>query len=567
MVLDAAGSDRYWTDLERHQGDPPNGDVKLIWEMGRFGWAFTLGRAYRVSDDERYPLAFWELLESFIDANPPYFGSHWTSAQEVALRLMALSFSAQVFNRSIHSTAERKVRLGRAIAFHAARIPPSMSYARAQGNNHLLVEAVGLYTAGVILHSHPDAVCWLRIGWRWSNKALLDQIAADGSYVQQSTNYHRLMLQAALCLHTLAISNGDVFSEITHQRLAQAVRWLYKLLDSQSGRVPNLGPNDGAYILPLSECPFHDYRPVLQAASQAFIGDPFFEPGLWDELALWLPGQAAKNKSKSGQQRSVSMRDRKDSCQPLVLYSQNSWAYLRAANFKHRPGHADQLHMDLWCRGLNVASDAGTYLYNAEQPWDNALSSTFVHNTVSVDGQDQMTRAGRFLWLDWAQARDIMLEKPADGSWLRAAAWHDGYRRLGVSHRRAVTAFQDDRWLVEDTLTSTGLPAGEQSRLFIARLHWLLPDWPWSLSETSAKARLELLSPNGPLSISMSWQAASPPSVQLVRAGELLAGTGPVSPVSGWYSPAYGSKQPALSLSVALESHLPLAFETEWNFN
>ena len=33
----------------------------------------------------------------------------------------------------------------------------------------------------------------------------------------------------------------------------------------------------------------------------------------------------------------------------------------------------DQLHLDLWWRGLNIAQDAGTYLYNADPPWDNPL--------------------------------------------------------------------------------------------------------------------------------------------------------------------------------------------------
>jgi len=28
-----------------------------------------------------------------------------------------------------------------------------------------------------------------------------------------------------------------------------------------------------------------------------------------------------------------------------------------------------------------------------------------VHNSLTVDGQDPMQRAGRFLWLRWAQAR------------------------------------------------------------------------------------------------------------------------------------------------------------------
>jgi len=88
-----------------------------------------------------------ERLEQFLAANPPYLGLNWVSAQEAALRLLALSFAWQVFADSANSHAGRVGLLARSIAFHAARIPPTLPYSRSQNNNHLLSEAVGLYTA------------------------------------------------------------------------------------------------------------------------------------------------------------------------------------------------------------------------------------------------------------------------------------------------------------------------------------------------------------------------------------------------------------------------------------
>ncbi|MRR32281.1 hypothetical protein EG834_18575, partial [bacterium] len=76
------------------------------------------------------------------------------------------------------------------------------------------------------------------------------------------------------------------------------------------------------------------------------------------------------------------------------------WGTLRAVTFHARPAHADQLNVDLWWHGRNIAQDAGTYLYNAPPPWDNTLGKTYVHNTLTVNGMDQMERAGKFLWLD-----------------------------------------------------------------------------------------------------------------------------------------------------------------------
>src|SRR5262249_52646349 len=78
-------------------------------------------------------------------------------------------------------------------------------------------------------------------------------------------------------------------------------------------------------------------------------------------------------------------------------------AFFRCVDYLDRPGHADQLHLDLWWDGVNLACDAGTYLYNGLPPWNNSLAFTRVHNTVTLDGQDQMTRASRFLWVRWAR--------------------------------------------------------------------------------------------------------------------------------------------------------------------
>jgi hypothetical protein len=536
-----------------------SGDIKFTWEPARFSWAFTLGHAYHLTGDERYPAAFWRYYEIFQQANPVNLGSNWESGQEVALRLIAFAFAAQIFAPSKHSTADRQSALAQSIADHAARIPPTLIYARAQNNNHLLSEAAGLITASLWLPDHPRAPHWSKLGWKWINRGLQSQIAEDGSYMQQSSNYHRVMLQLALWVDQLRNAEGrkqkfeGETPDLLSPNLQRATRWLLNLCDPESGQVPNLGPNDGAYIMPLTVLPFADYRPVLQAASQAFLGEAAFKPGPWDEMGLWL---------NSGYRPStIDHRSSSIDHPPLsIVRSPHSWAYLRAAHFFNRPGHADQLHLDLWWRGLNVAQDAGAYRYNAEPPWDNTLVHTAVHNTVMIDDCQQMVPAGRFLYLDWAQAEVLDSEHAKDGSWERISAQQDGYRKLGVIHQRTVTAFSDDHWLIEDCL----LPSSHSSisTPHTARLHWLLPDWKFELLE--ADCGLQVASPQG--SFTLVIRAQIEKSLQLIRAGELLHGRNDFSPTWGWVSPTYGVKQPALSFSVTVEGVLPIVFVTEWRF-
>lgn len=577
LVLAPEGQLAHWTEYELGTEGTQERDIKRTWEPARFGWAYTLARAYQLSGDERCPAAFWAYAEQFLEANPPYLGPNWVSAQEAALRLVAFAFCLQVFAPSPETTPERGLHLQQSITAHAARIPPSLAYARSQNNNHLLTEAAGLYTAALALPNHAQAKRWQALGLQWFKRGLLSQIAEDGTYVQHSTNYHRLMLQISLWMDALTRRQGQALSLPVQGRMAVATRWLLALLDPAEGRVPNLGPNDGAYIFPFSICPFNDYRPVLAAAASAFLDKRPFPPGPWDEMGLWF-GVAAQGIGEKGKVISSPIPSPLSPASPHVIRTPQSWAYLRAARFTSRPGHADQLHLDLWWRGINVAQDAGTYLYNAPSPWDNALVHTAVHNTITVDGQDQMTPAGRFLFLDWAQGQVLSQGRSGGTAWERLVAQHDGYRRLGIYHRRAVEQ-QGGRWLVTDTLLpadratesaySNLQPVVGRLRPVSCNLHWLLPDWRWEVQEDPAGmgCLLRLQSPYGWVDLRLSFPAAAlPPRLLLFRAGKLLYGKGEATPVDGWISPTYGSKEPALSASLLVSGTLPVTLTSEWQF-
>jgi hypothetical protein len=340
-------------------------------------------------------------------------------------------------------------------------------------------------------------------------------------------------------------------SEPALSQLGLATHWLLSLLDPESGCVPNLGANDGALILPLSTCGFADYRPVAQAAARAFLGHSL-PAGPWDEMSLWF---------------GLPRPERPPETQPYPgdhIYAPHSWGYLRAVNYKSRPSHADQLHFDLWWRGLNIARDAGTYLYNAPPPWDNRLAGTFVHNTVSVDGLEQMTRAGRFLYLDWPAAGSRRhFETDADHL-QRSSAWTEAYARLGLRHERFVTVYPDERWLVRDELRHAPLP-GQEAHAHVYRLHWLLPDWEWKRAESKERIEIRLKTPYGWMTLSVSSDAPLK-QVTLVRAAEYLHGSGAPDPVRGWVSPTYAHKLPALSLAIEVESFHDIVFTSQFLF-
>jgi hypothetical protein len=217
---------------------------------------------------------------------------------------------------------------------------------------------------------------------------------------------------------------------------------------------------------------------------------------------------------------------------------------LRAHKYRDRPAQADQLHLDLWWRGENIACDAGSYLYGGDPPWDNGLARTAVHNTITIAGRDQMTRAGRFLWLDWADAR-VGLDYQFGLKCAKAS--HDGFSKLGCTHERSVWWSEEDEfWIVLDEVT------GQGSRR--CRLHWLFPDHDYEIDES----RMHLDTPPGAFNV--TWFCSRDSQVSLARAGELVSGTGACDATRGWRSLYYAEKIPALSLAVEAES--PIKFVT-----
>ena len=585
--------EKHWTENESESGK----DLRLLWEQARFGWAFTLCRAYQFTGEPRYAAGVLELLLSWMESNPPNHGPHWGSGQESALRILALTFAWYALEDYLEAAQADAAQILLALAVHAERIPPTISYARAQRNNHLLSEAVGLYSVGLLMPWFKQASEWKRLGRKWLIQALDDQVFDDGGYIQYSTNYQRLALSAGLWAVRLAEIHAEPLPAQTLGELRKMTQFLLSLCDEQNGTPPNWGHNDGSNILPLSSGLQNDYRPVLQAACWQLLGAPAFGSGAWDEMSLWLGVRDQGQDERVGAGREILAEAPVDSTRVqslaagvdlpegggegrrsrlgdesgaaaaaetmatdfpdtglYLMRGATSWAMLRSARFAARPAHSDQLHMDLWWNGQNIARDAGTYRYTASPPWENAFSSAAAHNTLTADGREPMDRAGRFLWLNWSDARYLGRWQAEDESVQALAAEHP--LKGGLKHRRSVVQAGASMWIVLDELIGSGTST-EQHR---ARLAWSLVDWPWELDAQSLKLQGE----QGPVQVRLT---PGMDDIALYRAGKIVAGEKQPkedSDVLGWWSPTYGYKEPALTLVATVEGSLPLRLTSWW---
>jgi heparinase II/III-like protein len=545
VTAESVSPQQPWTQMRF--ASPAYGDLKFILEPSRFLFVYPLVRAYALSGDERFPRAFWNAVEDWARQSPPMAGPLWICGQECSLRIVALSFALHGFIQSPSTTNERVALLVSMIAAHAWRTAQTLGYARSQRSNHLMSEAVGLWTAGTLYPELREAQVWKNLGTHLLHEAVLDQITPEGISQQHSFNYQRMILHLLLWTVRLAeIHDGPLHEEI-RQRTQAAFDFMRTWVDPVSGLAPNYGSDDGSLILPLSPGAYRDFRPLLQLGA-AVLHRPAMKAGPWDEAASWFGVHpAAIEKAAPPPLPSAETGY-------FRLGDENSWALIRAGRYARRPFQADQLHVDLWWQGINLARDAGTYLYNGPAPWNNGLAGTAVHNTVTIDHLDQMRRAGRFLWVDWAQASGRSYSSQGQDCADRFEGEHDGYKRFGVMHRRMVQWLGGAGWVIVDDM----LGAGEHD----ARLHWLVPDLPYKVSDSF----FQIAFASGQSRIRWNIFADSTGDGAIIRAGVRVAGSSSVSVedahLLGWEAPTYGDLQPAISLVSETRSRLPVRFVT-----
>ena len=532
-----------WTHMRF--ASPVYGDLKFILEPSRFLFIYPLVRAYALSGDERFPQAFWNAVEDWARHSPPMTGPLWICGQECSLRILGWSFALHAFIHSPSTTNERVALLVSMIAAQAWRTAQTLGYARSQRSNHLISEAVGLWTTGTLYPELREAEVWRNLGAHLLREAVLDQITPEGVSQQHSFNYQRMILHLLLWTLRLAEIHGAPLHEDIRMRTGSAFDFMRLWVDPMSGHAPNYGSDDGSLIFPLAGGSHHDFRPLLQLGA-ALLSRPLLKPGPWDEAVLWFGAKPTAIEETSTNQPHASKTGY------FRLGNENSWALIRAGQYTRRPFQADQLHVDLWWQGINLARDAGTYLYNAPPPWNNGLAGTSVHNTVMVDHRDQMRRAGRFLWVDWAQASGRVYSRSGQACADRFEGEHDGYKRFGVKHRRTVQPLAGTGWVIVDDIEGTGVHD--------VRLHWLMADLPYEVLDSQFQVAFKL----GQSRARCSVFSSSPGNGTIIRGGAVVSGNSESADTKllGWESPTYGDLRPAVSLVYETRSRLPVRIVT-----
>ncbi|MDP3816907.1 heparinase II/III-family protein [Pseudomonas sp.] len=409
--------------------DPAVGDIKLIWEASRFDWVLAFAQHTRAGETASLEcLNVW--LSDWCAQNPPYKGANWKCGQEASIRVMHLAMAALILGQA-EASASGLLEL---VRLHLQRIAPTISYAMAQDNNHGTSEAAALFIGGSWLLSQgmAEGERWQRLGRKWLENRAARLIGADGSFSQYSLNYHRVMLDT-FCMVEVWRRYLDLprFSARWYARSLAAVQWQHAMVNAETGDGPNLGANDGARLLQLTDTDYRDFRPSVQLAMALFANArAYAEEGTWNLPLSWLGLDLPKAVADQPASRLF------DDGGFAVLRRGTAMVMLRYPRFRFRPSQADALHVDLWLGGRNLLRDAGTFSYNTDPLWLEYFPGTASHNTVQFDDRDQMPRLSRFLFGDWLKTSYIESLHEQDGAATFAAGYRDGQKACHNRHVR-----------------------------------------------------------------------------------------------------------------------------------
>ena len=454
----------YCGDIQYNELDRPT-DVKVPWELSRCQHFTRLGQAYWITGDDRYAAEFVTEVTDWIASNPYAHSINWACAMDVSLRAVSWIWG---FHYMGGAPACRDGRFRgaflRALFLHAEFITTYLERGHLNGN-HYLCDGVGLVFLGCFFRRARRARRWRAIGRSIVEQEIFNQTSADGVDFEQSTAYHRLVLEAFLTSYELLKRNGEDVPARCWTQLERMCEFV-QAYSKPDGRAPLIGDADDGRIQILGPEAIGDHRYLLSTAAVVF-GRADFKTSAgrcWEET-FWLLGPDAVHRFDALPIGAAPPRS--------IGFPEGGFYVLRSRDVhlivdcgevgmhgRGGHGHNDILSFELSMHGHNLITDCGAYLYTASREWRNLFRSTAFHNTVQVDGEE----LNRFIGPDalWELHYDAVPSGAALTHGSRVDSFrgaHRGYARLAspVHHTRAF--FLDTcapRVLVSDRLDGSG---------------------------------------------------------------------------------------------------------------
>lgn len=425
-------------------------DVKVPWELSRCHHMLWLGEAYLITRDEKYAKEVVDQLEWWIDENPLMYSINWTCAMDVAIRAVNWMYAINMVGASTALNEEALKRIHRSLFEHGWFISRNLEKWYPYSANHYAANTAGLLFLGQFFKGTNE-------GKKWWHYALMEyflevrfQVLPSGAHFERCISYHRLMTELfAYPYFMLQRVKEPIPLDI--QLRVESMFDFTNHYTKYNGMAPQMGDNDDGRLLPFVKRDFrvHDYLLSIGCMGFGKHFDSLPSAKMVLDSFFLLP-EKELIKEANFQKSSVSIiKDHRDAG---FIILKNADLYLIFSNTSlscypdlHRNmlgshTHADGLSFELSIGKQDFIIDPGSYVYTASAVDRNMFRSTVMHNTVSIDGQDQVELSGTNLFsvLGFNEVEKMEIKENEEGiSIAGSRKWNLPYD-LNASHIRKI---------------------------------------------------------------------------------------------------------------------------------
>lgn len=531
-----------------HRDETLVGNIKFTWEKSRHHHLTVLAAAYALTQDERYSAEIAHQILEWVDQNPYMVGVNWTHPLEQAIRLIAWIWCERLLRSSEHYERVFGQSSPIWLSIHQHQRFIEQTYSRgSSANNHLIGEMAGLFIAATVWPIFDDSKRWQELSHRILEREIINQTFASGINREMAFSYHIFALEFFLLAYAEAQQTGFRFSDQYTTLLKKTIE-VMPLLTDYDQNLPRYGDGDEGMALQLQSRQERRDSWLLRAG-KSLLGaqvDVSAHYGILAAALLGLDQTGADSKnilpdgSTAFEDAGVYLLTSKRNTPQEVFILADAGPHGYLSITAH--AHADALSFTLSAGGKPILIDPGTYAYHTDHQWRSYFRGTRAHNTLMIDGLDQSTQQGAFLWTQKAETRVLHWKASPEGGELLAA--HDGYQRFGVTHQRRLQ-LQGNHVTVEDALQ------GEGTHDVLICYHTAPECHVEQLDATTVSIMRD--------HIKVHLKLPEKSSVELIRGG------GPDS--GGWYSPEFGVKQETTSIFARISVSLSISLRTELEIN
>ena len=392
----------------------PVEDNELRWQLHRHKWFTPMGKAYRISKDEKYAKEWAYQYIDWIKKNPlPQMSNDeynkvsngklkgeyenvryaWRPL-EVSNRLQDQTSQFQLFLPSPEFLTEFLVNYHK----HAIHI---LNHYSKQGN-HLLFEAQRMICAGAFFPEYNEAKAWRKSGIDILNKETAIQVYEDGGQFELDPHYHL----AAINIFWKALETAD--------------------LNGFRNEFPQsyLDTVEKMIMFYMNIC-FPDYtNPCFSDAKLTSKKTTISDYKRWSKV--FPENQAILYMATEGKKGALPEYLSKGFLKSGFFTFRNSWD-MNATQMVVKAGpkafwhcQPDNGTFELWFNGKKLFADSGSYVYEGKgevMEWRRWFRQTKVHNTLTLSEKDlETTESVTKLWEPEGDIQKLVTENPSYNS-------------------------------------------------------------------------------------------------------------------------------------------------------